>query len=217
MVPTRSAGDRAREVDRRLSEEFPGDASDICALSFTTPLQLLEATILSAQCTDDRVNKVTPTLFSRFPDAQSLAVARQEDVEEIVRTTGFFRSKARHLIAMARMLVTDYGGEVPQERESLVQLPGVGRKTANVVRSVAFGLPGLPVDTHVGRLSRRLGLTSAHDPVKIEHELCGELDPGAWGGFSLRLILHGRAVCGARAPRCDECSLADLCPRVGVA
>ena len=108
MVPTRSAGDRAREVDRRLSEEFPGDASDLCALSFTTPLQLLEATILSAQCTDDRVNKVTPTLFSRFPDAQSLAVARQEDVEEIVRTTGFFRSKARHLIAMARMLVTDY-------------------------------------------------------------------------------------------------------------
>jgi endonuclease-3 len=176
----------------------------------------LAATILSAQCTDDRVNMVTPVLFASFPDAASLAGASQAAVERIVRSTGFFRSKAANLIGMARAVMAEHGGEVPRELEELVTLPGVGRKTGNVLRSVAFGLPGLPVDTHVGRLSRRLGLTSEKDPVKVEHELGRMLEPADWGGFSLRLILHGRAVCGARRPRCEQCCLADLCPKVGV-
>ena len=148
---------RALEVNRRLALEFPGDAKALCALSFTTPFQLLCATILSAQCTDVRVNAVVPNLFEKYPTPDLLAQAMQEDVEEIVRSTGFYHSKAKHLIEMAQQLISNYGGEVPTAREDLITLSGVGRKTANVVRSVAFDLPGLPVDTHVGRLSRRLG------------------------------------------------------------
>ena len=203
---------RALEVNRRLALEFPGDAKALCALSFTTPFQLLCATILSAQCTDVRVNAVVPNLFEKYPTPDLLAQAMQEDVEEIVRSTGFYHSKAKHLIEMAQQLISNYGGEVPTAREDLITLSGVGRKTANVVRSVAFDLPGLPVDTHVGRLSRRLGLTIQKDPVKVEKELGEELPADEWGGFSLRLILHGRAVCDARKPRCSECDLADLCP-----
>jgi len=184
----------------------------VCELTHETPFQLLAATILSAQCTDARVNMVTPHLFRRFPDAESLAVADVRDVEEIVRSTGFFGTKARNLIGMANAVVTKYGGDVPTEMDDLVTLPGVGRKTANVVRSVAFNLPGLPVDTHVGRLSRRLGLTRNDDPVKVESDLCALLPPNEWGEFSLRLILHGRRICDARAPRCGECRLAELCP-----
>lgn len=195
-----------------LADEYP---EALCELDHRSPFELLAATILSAQCTDARVNKVTPVLFERFPDAPSLAAADLHEVEEIVRTTGFFQSKARNLVSMAHALCGRFGGEVPTALDDLVTLAGVGRKTANVVRSVAFGLPGLPVDTHVGRLSRRLGLTELEDPVKVEAAL-GELwAPEQWGDISLRLILHGRRVCSARGPRCGECRLAPLCPSAG--
>jgi endonuclease III len=212
----RSIKGRALEVNRRLKERFPGDARTLCALSFETPFQLVAATILSAQCTDERVNAVVPSLFAAYPTPQALARASQTDVEQLIRSTGFFRSKAASLIGMAQTLVGEFGGEVPTGLEDLVTLPGVGRKTANVVRSVAFGLPGLPVDTHVGRLSRRLGLAEHDDPVKVEQALDALLDPEEWGGFSLRLILHGRAICASRKPKCAACDLADLCPRLGV-
>lgn len=209
MAKRKSRGDVASEVSRRLADLYPGAE---CELVHDGPFQLLAATILSAQCTDARVNMVTPALFARYPDASSLAAADQQDVEQIVRSTGFYSAKARNLIGMARGVVTRFDGEVPSAIEDLVTLPGVGRKTANVLRSVVFGLPGLAVDTHVGRLSRRLGLTLNEDPVKVEHDLNALLPPSAWGTFSLRLILHGRRVCDARKPRCAECQLADLCP-----
>ncbi len=183
-----------------------------CELDHRNPFQLLTATILSAQTTDARVNMVTPELFARYPDAASLAAADPEDVERIVRSTGFYQSKARNLVSMAQSLVERFGGAVPTALDDLVTLAGVGRKTANVVRSVAFGLPGLPVDTHVGRLSRRLGLTTEDDPVKVEHELGALLPPAQWGEFSLRVILHGRRVCDAKKPACDRCALERLCP-----
>jgi endonuclease III len=205
----RSPKGRAQEVARRLAEEYPGAE---CELTHRNPFELLAATILSAQCTDARVNMVTPALFARYPTPADLAAANISELEEIVRSTGFFQTKAKNLIGMANKLVNQFGGEVPQDLEDLVQLPGVGRKTGNVVRSVVFDLPGLPVDTHVGRLSRRLGLTTAEDPVKVEHELGKFLPPTEWGRFSLRLILHGRRVCDAKKPRCGMCSLSDLCP-----
>jgi len=201
-----------------LAAEYPGSAAELCALTFENPFQLLEATILSAQTTDARVNMVTPILFEAYPDAASLAAANPQDVEAIVRSTGFFRSKARSLIGMARAVMERFAGEVPTDLDDLVTIPGVGRKTGNVVRSVAFGLPGLPVDTHVGRLCRRLGLTEATDPNRVEAEVGRLVPPAERGAFSLRLILHGRRVCGSRAPRCDICLLADICPsafRVG--
>ncbi len=207
---------RAGEVAARLARTYPGQARDLCALRFETPFQLLVATILSAQSTDVRVNLVTPELFHRYPDPASLAAAEPEALEAIIRSTGFFRAKTRNLIGMAAALVERFGGEVPTALEDLVTLPGVGRKTANVVRSVAFDLPGLPVDTHVGRLARRLGLSAASDPVKVEAEVSGLLAPEQLGAFSLRLILHGRAVCVARRPRCEQCVLADLCPSSAV-
>ncbi len=199
-------------INDRLLETFPGDASELCALCFETPFQLLVATILSAQCTDERVNSVMPEMIRRFPTPELLAGAKAAEVEKVVYSTGFYRAKSRNLIEMASVLVTRFDGEVPRELSELVTLPGVGRKTGNVIRSVAFGLPGLPVDTHVGRLSRRLGLTKELDPVKVEHALNRLLPPQDWGGFSLRLILHGRTVCLARSPRCGACGLADLCP-----
>lgn len=199
----------AAEISRRLAREYPGAE---CELTHETPFQLLAATILSAQTTDVRVNMVTPHLFARYPDPESLADARIEDVEEIIKTVGLYPSKARNLIKMARLLVDEFDSEVPRRREDLVTLPGVGRKTANVVRSVAFGLPGLAVDTHVGRLSKRLGLTTNDDPVKVEFDLNELVPPIQRGTFSLRLILHGRRVCDARKPACDRCVLADLCP-----
>jgi len=174
------------------------------------------ATILSAQCTDERVNMVTPDVFAVYPRPEDLAAAAPAELEEIVRSTGFFRSKAANLIGMAEGLVDRFGGQVPTEMDDLVTLPGVGRKTANVVRSVAFGLPGLPVDTHVGRLARRLGLTEDQDPVKIEAQLDALVAPDERGGLSLRLILHGRQVCKARSPRCEDCVLADVCPSAGL-
>jgi endonuclease-3 len=199
-------------VSERLAEEFPGSARELCALDFETPFQLLAATILSAQCTDVRVNLVTPVLFTAYPEAGDLAGANPEEVEEIIRTTGFFRAKTRSLIGMAGAVVERFDGEVPMALADLVTLPGVGRKTANVVRSVAFGLPGLPVDTHVLRLSRRLGLTEQDDPVKVELELNGLVPVAERGAFSLRMILHGRATCVARRPACGRCLLGDICP-----
>ena len=192
-----------------LALEYP---EALCELDHTTPFELLAATILSAQCTDARVNMVTPTLFARYPEPADLAAANPVELEEIVRSTGFYQSKAKNLIAMANALVDRYDGTVPTALEDLVSLSGVGRKTANVVRSVAFGLPGLPVDTHVGRLSRRLGLTEQDDPVKVELELNSYLPGPERGPFSLRVILHGRRVCDARRPRCSDCVLAPMCP-----
>lgn len=198
---------------RRLADLYPGAE---CELTHRNPYELLAATILSAQCTDVRVNMVTPALFEKYPTPESLAVARPADVERIVRSTGFYQSKARNLIGMAQALVERFDGDVPTDLDDLVTLPGVGRKTGNVVRSVAFDLPGLPVDTHVGRLSRRLGLTRETDPVKVELDLNRYLPGEEWGRFSLRLILHGRRVCDARRPRCEECTLADICPSATV-
>ena len=202
----------------RLAELYPGTAKDLCALDFENPFQLLAATILSAQSTDVRVNMVTPALFSAYPEPADLAAANPEDVEELVRTTGFFRSKTKSLIGMASAVAERFGGHVPEELSDLVTIPGVGRKTGNVVRSVAFGLPGLPVDTHVLRLSARLGLTDRlpvarrSDAVKVELELNSMVPAAERGAFSLRMILHGRAVCLARKPRCNRCSMADFCP-----
>ncbi len=212
MGRPRTPKGRAKEVGLRLAEEYPGSATELCELDHRTPFELLAATILSAQTTDKRVTEVTPVLFARYSDAASLAAADPADVEEIVRSTGFYAAKTRSLLGMAHGLVERFGGEVPTRLEDLVTLPGVGRKTANVVRSVAFGLPGLPVDTHVARLSARLGLTTESDPVKIEHDLDAMVRPADRGLLSLRLILHGRRVCDARKPRCDACVLADLCP-----
>ncbi|HMK12721.1 MAG TPA: endonuclease III [Acidimicrobiales bacterium] len=213
MGGPRTPKGRARETERRLAEEYP-DA--VCELDFQSPFRLLAATILSAQSTDVRVNMVTPTLFARYPTPADLAAADPAELESIIRSTGFFRSKAKSLVGMASALVERYDSEVAGAMEELVTVPGVGRKTANVVRSVALGLPGLPVDTHVLRLSRRLGLTTETDPVKVERELNSMIAPAARGAFSLRLILHGRRVCFARSPRCPDCVLNDFCPSSSV-
>ncbi len=196
-------------VHARLAEEYPEAG---CALDHGNAFELLVATILSAQTTDARVNMVTPTLFARYPTAQDLATADPAEVEDIIRSTGFYKNKTRSVIGMATALVERHGGEVPGAMADLVALPGVGRKTANVVRSVALGLPGLPVDTHVMRLSRLLGLTAETDPVRIEQELNPMVPAAERGLLSLRLILHGRRVCVARRPRCEDCVLADVCP-----
>ena len=193
----------------RLAAEYP---TITIPLHHASAFQLLAATILSAQCTDERVNQVTPVLFGRFPDAPSLAVADPAEVEDIIRSTGFFRAKTASLIGMARALEERFDGTVPTELADLVTLPGVGRKTGNVVRSVAFDLPGLPVDTHVGRLSRRLRLTTETDAVKAELDLNALVPEQERGRFSLRLIQHGRLVCFARKPRCDVCVLNEVCP-----
>ena len=212
MARPRTPKGRARETAARLATEYPGTAKELCALEHTNPFQLLAATILSAQTTDERVNMVTPELFARYRTPADLAAAAPGDVEEIVKSTGFFRAKTKSLIGMAQALEDRFDGEVPTAMEDLVTIPGVGRKTANVVRSVAMDLPGLPVDTHVGRLSRRLGLTTEQDPVKVEYELNAMLPAAERGSFSLRMILHGRRVCFARRPQCEQCVLNDYCP-----
>lgn len=212
MGKPRSPQGRARETLKRLSDEYPGTTAELCALKFQTPFQLLTATILSAQTTDERVNMATPGLFERYPDAESLANANPEDVEKLIQSTGFYRNKTKSIIGMAQAVVERFDGEVPRDLDSLVELPGVGRKTANVLRSVAMNEPGLPVDTHVIRLSNRLGLTQQSDPVKIEHDLMPLVPKESWGVLSLRLILHGRQVCVARRPRCEDCVLNDFCP-----
>jgi endonuclease-3 len=192
--------------------EYPGTAKELCALRHDNPFQLLVATILSAQTTDERVNLVTPALFTRWPASEDLAAADPAEVEAAIQSTGFFRNKTKSLIGMAQALVERYGGEVPPRMADLVTLPGVGRKTANVILSVAFDKPGLPVDTHVKRLSRRLALTTETDPVKIERDLNRLVRAGDRGAFSLRMILHGRRVCLAQRPRCEDCVLNDFCP-----
>jgi endonuclease-3 len=217
MGKPRSPKGRARETMRLLADEYPGTATELCALRHSNPFELLCATILSAQTTDERVNLVTPDLFARYPTPADLASADPADVETIVQSTGFYRNKTKSLIGMAKGLVERFDGEVPVPIEDLVTLPGVGRKTANVIRSVAMGEPGLPVDTHVGRLSIRLGLTTQTDPVKVEYELNDMVPAEERGSFSLRLILHGRRICDARRPRCHECVLASFCPSAGVA
>ena len=207
--------ERAAGISRLLAEAYPGTAAELCALRHRGPFQLLCATILSAQCTDERVNMVTPELFRRYRGPRQLAAAERPELEELIRSTGFFRSKASHLVGMSQSLVERFGprpSDFPTSMEDLTSLPGVGRKTANVVRSVALGLPGLPVDTHVLRVSRLLGLTTQTDAVKVEADLCALLPEQEWGALSLRLILHGRRICVARRPRCKECVLAELCP-----
>jgi endonuclease-3 len=196
-------------IVRGLDRAYPDVRT---ALAFASPFELLVATILSAQSTDANVNLVTPALFAHYPTPHALAAADPNELEVEIHRTGFFRSKTKSLLGMAAALVERYDGEVPHAIEDLVTLPGVGRKTANVIRSVALDEPGLPVDTHVLRLSKRLGLTTLDDPVKVEHELNAMLKPGERGLFSLRVILHGRRVCVARKPRCGDCVLNDFCP-----
>jgi len=200
-------------INARLAAEHP-DAH--CELNYDTPFQLAVATILSAQCTDVRVNKVTPGLFAAYPDAAAMAGADIHHVEDLIRSTGFFRNKAKNIVAMANAVMEEYGGEMPRTLDELVQLPGVGRKTANVILGNAFGVPGLTVDTHFLRLMRRLGITTSTNAVTVEKQVMPLLDPAEWTMFSHRLIFHGRRVCTARNPSCEECVLADICPKVGV-
>jgi len=205
-----SARQRAPLILEQLGELYPHAT---CSLDWRTPWELLVATMLSAQCTDERVNKVTPALFERFPDAAAAAVVEAEAVEPYVRSTGFFRNKARAIVAASRLLIERHGGAVPASMEELLELPGVARKTANVVLAHAFGInAGVTVDTHVRRLSGRLGLTKHDDPRRIEPDLMKLLPRPQWEIFSLRLIFHGRAICTARRPRCDSCAIAGLCP-----
>ena len=186
------------------------------ALDFQSPFQLLVATILSAQCTDIRVNLVTPALFSAYPTPQAMVKATQKLLEKLIHSTGFFRNKAKNILGASAAILRDHGGEVPRTLEELVALPGIGRKTANVVLGDAFGIPGITVDTHVGRLSRRLGFTKQMDPVKVEFALNKLIPQPDWTIVSHRLILHGRAVCFARKPACERCTLTGICPKIGV-
>jgi endonuclease-3 len=204
---------RARRIVRALDRAYPGART---ALHFTSAFELLVATILSAQCTDEMVNRVTAELFPRFPGAAALAAADPAEVERIVRPTGFYRQKARAIQDAARGLVERYGGEVPEVLEELVTLRGVARKTANVVLGNAYGIPGLAVDTHMTRVNRRLGLTRHDDPVKIEADLAVLVPRAHWTRYTNQVIQHGRVCCEARRPRCEACPLASLCPRVGV-
>ena len=205
---------RVQKVSEVLEQLYPQAATE---LDYGTPWQLLVATILSAQCTDVRVNQVTPALFARWPGPHEMADAPDAELEEAIRSTGFFRNKARSLKGAARAVVAEHGGQLPQTVEEMVRLPGVGRKTANVVLCEAFGIPaGIAVDTHVKRVAKRLGLTEASDPDRVEADLEAEVPSDGWGAFSIRVILHGRRVCRARSPRCGECELEPLCAKVGV-
>lgn len=215
-IPTTPTGEsrlalvrRARRIDRVLAETYPEARAE---LDFTTPLELLVATVLSAQTTDVRVNATTPTLFARYPDAAAYAAANPEELEQILRPLGFFRAKAKALMGLGAALVERFDGEVPSRLQDLVTLPGVGRKTANVVLGNAFGVPGITVDTHFGRLARRLGFTTEEDPVKVEHAV-GELFPRKdWTMLSHHLVWHGRRVCHAKRPACGVCPVARWCP-----
>jgi endonuclease-3 len=204
---------RMREVLRILDREYP-EAE--CSLSYSDPFQLLVATILSAQCTDERVNKTTPALFAKYPTPQTMARAPLRDLEKLVQPTGFFRSKAKSIQATSKSLMELHNGKVPQSLEALVKLRGVGRKTANVVLGVAYGVPGLVVDTHVGRISRRLDFTRHLDPVKIEHELMEIVPREQWTHYAHLMISHGRAICTARKAYCGSCPISHLCPKIGV-
>jgi endonuclease-3 len=212
-MPTDPRRSHARRIARGLAKLYP-DA--FCALHHEGPLQLLIATILSAQCTDVRVNLVTPALFARYPDAAAFAAADLAELETAIHSTGFYRNKARNIIACCRALIDKHAGQVPATMEELVPLAGVGRKTANVVLGNAFGEPAITVDTHVGRLSRRMGLTVEEAPEKVERDLMRLIPKKEWMMFSHRMIFHGRQVCHARKPSCQTCILAKVCPKVGV-
>jgi endonuclease-3 len=203
---------RARRIDKVLQGTYP-DAH--CELDFTTPLELVVATILSAQSTDAGVNKVTPALFLKYPTAADYAGADRAELEEMIHSTGFFRAKTNSLIGLGQALVERYGGEVPGKLADLVTLPGIGRKTANVVLGNAFGVPGITVDTHVGRLSRRFGWTTEDDPVKVEHQIGAMFPKRDWTMLSHRVIFHGRRCCHAKKPACGACPVARLCPSYG--
>ena len=206
--PPRGARQRAALTVERLKAIYPA----VTELDHVNPFQLLIATMLSAQTTDKLVNLVTPHLFARYPTAVDLAAADPAEVEKLIKPTGYFRAKTRSIIAASRMLVEAFGGEVPPRMDDLVKLPGIGRKTANVILGVAFDVPGFAVDTHVTRLTNLLKLTNSRDPVKIEAQVTCLVPPEEWSGLSLRLILHGRRICVARRPRCEECVLNDFCP-----
>ena len=204
----------AAAVEASLAAAYPVAE---CELDFRSPFELLVATILSAQCTDARVNQLTPALFARFPGATALAAGAQDELEELIRPTGFFRNKAKALLGMARAVVERHGGKIPAEMDALTALPGVGRKTANVILGTAFGIAsGVVVDTHVTRLAGRLGLSRHTDPVRIEVDLMELFPAGSWVALGHRLILHGRRICQARKPACESCPLAAICPRIGV-
>ena len=211
-APPRGARSRALLTVERLRELYPAATE----LIHENPFQLLIATILSAQTTDRSVNLVSPELFRRYPTALDLAAADPAEVERLIKPTGFFRAKTQRIIAASRKLVDGFGGEVPSTMEALVQIPGIGRKTANVILGAGFGVPGFAVDTHVIRLTNRLKLVATKDPVKIEHQVCAAVPDEEWTALSLRLILHGRRVCVARRPRCEECVLNDFCPSSSV-
>jgi endonuclease-3 len=204
----------ARRVVKTLAREYP-DAR--CSLDYETPLQLLIATILSAQCTDERVNLVTPALFAKYPNAAAFARAKPEELERMIQSTGFFRNKAKSILGCCKAIVEEHGGEVPSTLEELVALPGVGRKTANVVLGNTYQVPGLVVDTHVLRLSRRMGLTKQKTPEKVERDLMKIIPKKEWVAFGHRMIYHGRKVCQAVRPKCEECALQSFCPKIGVA
>jgi endonuclease-3 len=217
VAPPRTKAELQRQAER-VTEHLRQDYPEVtCALAHRTPYELLIATILSAQCTDARVNIVTPDLFRRWPDAESMAKAPIAAIEKVIQSTGFFRNKAKNIKAASQAIVDDHDGELPQELDALVALPGVGRKTANVVLGTAFGIAtGVVVDTHVTRLSNRLGLTKHKDAVKIEQDLMKLLPENEWVDFSHRMIHHGRRICDARKPKCLECSMKSFCPRIGV-
>lgn len=213
-MPKLSPKARAARITEELFRLYPQPE---CALTHANAFELAVATILSAQCTDERVNMVTPVLFRKFPTPSKLAAATQEDIEEIIKSTGFFRNKAKNILGFANAIVNQFGGNVPQDLETLITLPGIGRKTANVILGTAYGIAsGVVVDTHVSRLSARMGLTKSEDAVKIERDLIALLPQEHWINFSHAMIWHGRRVCSARKPNCAECTLTKFCPKVGV-
>ena len=208
--PSKALKQRSHDIFAILTELYP---EATCSLNYETPVQLLVATILSAQCTDERVNKVTPALFAELPDAAAIAGCDRERLETLIRSTGFYRNKAKNIQGACQMIMKDFGGEVPAEMEQLLKLPGVARKTANVVSAHAFGnIQGVTVDTHVKRLSNRWKLTKADNPIQIERDLMALLPQPEWENYSIRTIYHGRAICKARKPLCDACQLVQLCP-----
>jgi endonuclease-3 len=204
---------RARAIYRILTKTYQNVR---CELNYKTPFQLLVATVLSAQCTDKRVNQTTPDLFKKYPDPKKMAEAEIKDIQRLVKSTGFYRAKAKNIKSLSSKIITEFDGKVPDDLESLITLPGVGRKTANVVLGHAFGIPGITVDTHFGRLSRRFGWSKSLDPVKVEFEVADLIPKREWTNLSQRLIWHGRRVCHSRKPACGACPLAKYCPSFGV-
>ena len=213
MAADQETKDRARAIYRILSKTYPEVR---CELDFANPLQLLVATVLSAQCTDKRVNQVTPALFKKYRSVKAFAQADLHDLEELVHSTGFFHAKARNIKGLAMKIQSDFGGEVPHTLDELILLPGVGRKTANVVLGHAFDTPGITVDTHFGRLSRRFGWTTEKDPVKVEHAVALLIPQNEWTNLSQRMIWHGRRICHSRKPACGACPVAKICPSFGI-